>query len=108
LFLGKLELKMTKTINFVPLKDRVLVKRIDQEERSPGGIIIPDTAKEKPVEGEILAVGSGVRDDHGTLHALEVKSGDRVLFAKWGGNEVKIGGEEYIILKESDILGILK
>ncbi|MDR2781640.1 MAG: co-chaperone GroES [Holosporaceae bacterium] len=99
---------MTKIVNFIPLKDRVLVKRIDQEERSSGGIIIPDTAKEKPAEGEVLAVGSGVRDDHGTLHALEVKVGDRVLFAKWGGNEVKIGGEEYVILKESDILGIFK
>jgi chaperonin GroES len=97
---------MTKTINFVPLKDRVLIKRIEQEERSPGGIIIPDTAKEKPMEGEILAVGSGVRDDKGTLHPLEVKKGDRVLFAKWGGNDVKIDGEEYTILKESDILGI--
>ncbi|MDR1333657.1 MAG: co-chaperone GroES [Holosporaceae bacterium] len=99
---------MTKTVNFTPLKDRVLVKRVNQEEKTPGGIIIPDTAKEKPVEGEILAIGTGVRDDHGTLHALEVKVGDRVLFAKWGGNEVKIEGEEYIILKESDILGILK
>jgi chaperonin GroES len=99
---------MTKTVNFVPLKDRVLVKRINQEERSPGGIIIPDTAKEKPVEGEVLAVGAGIRDDRGTLHAPEVKAGDRVLFAKWGGSEVKIGGEEYVILKESDILGILK
>jgi chaperonin GroES len=99
---------MTKTVNFIPLKDRVLVKRVIQEERSPGGIIIPDTAKEKPVEGEILAVGAGARDDHGVLHALEVKVGDRVLFAKWGGNEVKIDGEEYVILKESDILGILK
>ncbi|MDR3151227.1 MAG: co-chaperone GroES [Holosporaceae bacterium] len=93
-------------MNFVPLKDRVLIKRIEQEERSPGGIIIPDTAKEKPMEGEILAVGSGVRDDKGTLHPLEVKKGDRVLFAKWGGNDVKIDGEEYTILKESDILGI--
>jgi chaperonin GroES len=97
---------MTKTVNFVPLKDRVLVKRIEHEERSPGGIIIPDTAKEKPMEGEILAVGSGIRDDKGTLHPLEVKKGDRVLFAKWGGNDVKIDGEEYTILKESDILGI--
>ncbi len=95
---------MTK---FTPLKDRVLIKRAEQEEKTPGGIIIPDTAKEKPVEGEVLAVGNGVRDEHGTLHALEVKVGDRVLFAKWGGNEVKIDGEEYIILKESDILGIL-
>jgi chaperonin GroES len=99
---------MTKTVGFVPLKDRVLIKRVSQEEKSPGGIIIPDTAKEKPAEGEVLAVGSGVRDDHGTVHALEVKVGDRVLFAKWGGSEVKISGEEYIILKESDILGILK
>ncbi|MDR1375335.1 MAG: co-chaperone GroES [Holosporaceae bacterium] len=99
---------MSKTVNFVPLKDRVLVKRIDQEAKSPGGIIIPDTAKEKPMEGEILAVGSGVRDDNGTLHPLEVKVGDRVLFAKWGGNEVKVDGEEYTILKESDILGIIK
>ncbi|GHU16192.1 10 kDa chaperonin [Alphaproteobacteria bacterium] len=98
---------MTKKVNFKPLKDRVLIKRIDQEERTPGGIIIPDTAKEKPVEGEVLAVGAGVRDDGGTLHALDVKEGDRVLFAKWGGNEVKIDGEEYVILKESDILGIL-
>ena len=92
---------------FIPLKDRVLIKRAEQEERTPGGIIIPDTAKEKPVEGEVLAVGTGIRDDNGVLHALEVKVGDRVLFAKWGGNEVKIDGEEYIILKESDILGIL-
>ena len=92
---------------FIPLKDRVLIKRAEQEERTPGGIIIPDTAKEKPVEGKVLAVGTGIRDDNGVLHALEVKVGDRVLFAKWGGNEVKIDGEEYIILKESDILGIL-
>jgi chaperonin GroES len=106
--LNKLELKMTKTIGFIPLKDRVLIKRVDQEEKSPGGIIIPDTAKEKPVEGEVLAVGQGTRDDHGVVHALDVKVGDRVLFAKWGGNEVKIRGEEYTILKESDILGILK
>jgi chaperonin GroES len=109
LFLGKLELKkMTKTVNFVPLKDRILIKRIEQEEKTPGGIIIPDTAKEKPVEGEVLAVGSGIRDDNGVVHPLEIKVGDRVLFAKWGGNEVKIGGEEFIILKESDVLGILK
>jgi chaperonin GroES len=99
---------MAKTVNFVPLKDRVLLKRIDQEDRTPGGIIIPDTAKEKPVEGEVLAVGPGVMDDGGALHPLDVKVGDRVLFAKWGGNEVKIDGEEYTILKESDILGIIK
>lgn len=98
---------MTKTVNFTPLKDRVLVKRLDQEEKSPGGIIIPDTAKEKPMEGEILAIGTGIRDDKGVLHPLEVKVGDRVMFAKWGGNEIKIDGSEYIILKESDILGII-
>ncbi|MDR1362274.1 MAG: co-chaperone GroES [Holosporaceae bacterium] len=97
---------MTKTVNFIPLKDKVLVKRIEQEERSPGGIIIPDTAKEKPMEGEILAVGPGVRDDQGVLHPLDVKKGDRVLFAKWGGTDVKIDGQEYTILKESDILGV--
>jgi chaperonin GroES len=95
------------TIQFRPLRDRVLVKRLDQEEKTPGGIIIPDTAKEKPIQGEVLSVGAGVRDDKGTLHPLEVKSGDRVLFAKWGGTEVKIDGTEYIILKESDILGVL-
>ncbi|MDR1982293.1 MAG: co-chaperone GroES [Holosporaceae bacterium] len=99
---------MTKTVNFIPLKDRVLIRRVDQEAKSPGGIIIPDTAKEKPMEGEILAVGPGTRDDQGTLHALDVKVGDRVLFTKWGGNEVKIDGEEYTILKESDILGVLR
>ncbi|MDR1910280.1 MAG: co-chaperone GroES [Holosporales bacterium] len=95
------------TIKFRPLRDRVLIKRLDQEEKTPGGIIIPDTAKEKPIQGEVLSVGSGVRDDAGTLHPLEVKVGDRVLFAKWGGTEVKIDGTEYVILKESDILGIL-
>ena len=98
---------MSKTVSFTPLKDRVLVKRVDQEEKSPGGIIIPDTAKEKPMEGVVLAAGPGVRDDHGVLHPLDVKANDRVLFAKWGGNDVKIDGEEYTILKESDILGIL-
>ncbi|MDR1335180.1 MAG: co-chaperone GroES [Holosporaceae bacterium] len=99
---------MSNTVNFTPLKDKVLIKRLDQEETSPGGIIIPDTAKEKPVEGEILAVGPGSCDEKGNIHALDVKVGDRVLFAKWGGSEVKIEGEEYIILKESDILGILQ
>ncbi|MBO6056448.1 MAG: co-chaperone GroES [Alphaproteobacteria bacterium] len=98
---------MASTVNFVPLKDRVLLKRVDQEEKTPGGIIIPDTAKEKPVEGEVLAVGSGVRDEQGNLHPLEVKVGDKVLFSKWGGNEVKIDGCDYVIMKESDILGIL-
>lgn len=98
---------MANTVNFVPLKDRVLLKRVDQEEKTPGGIIIPDTAKEKPVEGEVLAVGSGVRDEQGNLYPLEVKVGDKVLFSKWGGNEVKIDGCDYVIMKESDILGIL-
>jgi chaperonin GroES len=98
---------MTKTVNFTPLKDRVLIKRVDQEERSPGGIIIPDTAKEKPMEGEVLAVGSGVRDNDGKLHPLDVKEGDRVMFGKWGGTEIKLDGAEYIILKEQDILGII-
>jgi chaperonin GroES len=99
---------MTKTVDFTPLKDRVLIKRCDQEEKSPGGIIIPDTAKEKPMEGEILAVGAGVRDNNGVLHPLDVKVGDCVLFGKWGGTEIKIKGEEYIVLKESDILGIFR
>ena len=98
---------MTSTVNFVPLKDRVLLKRVDQEAKTPGGIIIPDTAKEKPVEGEVLAVGSGIRDEQGNLYPLEVKVGDKVLFSKWGGNEVKIDGCDYVIMKESDILGIL-
>ena len=98
---------MTKSVNFTPLKDKVLVRRIDQEEKTPGGIIIPDTAKEKPAEGEVLAVGTGIRDDQGKLHPLDVQVGDRVLFAKWGGNEVKISGEDFIILKESDILGVI-
>ncbi len=96
------------SVNFVPLKDRVLIKRRDQEDRSPGGIIIPDTAKEKPIEGEVLAVGPGVRDDNGTVHPLDVKVGDRVLFGKWGGTEVKLEGQEYIVLKEQDIMGIIK
>lgn len=95
-------------VNFTPLKDRVLIKRRDQEDRSPGGIIIPDTAKEKPIEGEVLAVGPGIRDDNGTIHSLDVKVGDRVLFGKWGGTEIKLEGQEYIVLKEQDIMGILK
>ena len=98
---------MTKTVNFRPLKDRVLIKRSEQLEKSPGGIIIPDTAKEKPVEGDVLAIGAGIRDDKGTLHPLDIKVGDRVLFAKWGGTEIKLDGEEYVVLKESDIFGIV-
>ncbi|MDR0406851.1 MAG: co-chaperone GroES [Holosporales bacterium] len=96
------------TTKFRPLRDRVLAKRLDQEEKTPGGIIIPDTAKEKPMQGEVLSVGSGVRDEKGVLQPLDVKVGDRVLFAKWGGTEVKIDGTEYVILKESDILGVLE
>jgi len=92
---------------FRPLHDRVVVKRIDAEEKSSGGIIIPDTAKEKPQQGEVVAVGPGGRDEAGNLIALEVKSGDRVLFGKWSGTEVKLDGEELLIMKESDIMGIL-
>ena len=98
---------MAKAVNFIPLKDRVLVKRSDQLEKSPGGIIIPDTVKEKPVEGEVLAVGPGTRDDAGTLHPLDVKVGDCVLIGKWGGTEIKLDGEEYVVFKESEILGVI-
>ena len=93
---------------FRPLHDRVVVKRIDAEEKTKGGIIIPDTAKEKPQQGEIVAVGEGARDEKGQLHPLDVKPGDRVLFGKWSGTEVKIDGEELLIMKESDILGVLE
>ena len=94
-------------MKFRPLHDRVLVRRIEQENKTSGGIIIPDTAKEKPQEGEVVSAGPGARDESGKLVPLEVKSGDRVLFGKWSGTEVKINGEELIIMKESDILGIL-
>jgi chaperonin GroES len=93
--------------NFRPLHDRVVVRRITAEEKTAGGIIIPDTAKEKPQEGEIVAAGPGARNEAGALVALEVKAGDRVLFGKWSGTEVKIGGEDLLIMKESDILGII-
>ena len=95
-------------MKFRPLHDRVVVKRIDAEEKSAGGIIIPDTAKEKPSQGEIVAVGPGGRDETGKLTPLDVKAGDRVLFGKWSGTEVKIDGVEYLIMKESDIMGILE
>src|SRR5580658_4487171 len=97
---------MAKT-KFRPLHDRVVVKRIDAEEKSKGGIIIPDTAKEKPSEGEVVAVGPGGRDEAGKLIPVDVKAGDRVLFGKWSGTEVKIDGIEYLIMKESDIMGVL-
>jgi len=92
---------------FRPLHDRVVVRRVESEEKTAGGIIIPDTAKEKPQEGEIVAVGAGARDEAGKLIPLDVKEGDRVLFGKWSGTEVKIGGEDLLIMKESDILGII-
>ena len=94
-------------MKFRPLHDRVVVRRLEQEEKTRGGIIIPDTAKEKPQEGEVLAVGTGARDDHGKLVALEVKAGDKVLFGKWSGTEVKIDGADLLIMKESDIMGII-
>ena len=92
---------------FRPLGDRVLVKRVEEEEKTKGGIIIPDTAKEKPQEGEVVSVGPGARDDSGKVNALELKAGDRILFGKWSGTEVKIDGEDLIIMKESDVLGVL-
>jgi chaperonin GroES len=91
-----------------PLHDRVVVHRIEEHEKTTGGIIIPDTAKEKPIQGEIIAAGPGARDESGRLSPLEVKRGDRVLFGKWSGTEVKIDGKDYLIMKESDILGILE
>ena len=95
-------------MKFRPLHDRVVVKRIDAEEKTAGGIIIPDTAKEKPQEGEIVAVGPGARDEQGKIQPLDVKVGDRILFGKWSGTEVKLDGEDLLIMKESDILGVLE
>ena len=94
-------------MTFRPLHDRILVRRIDADEKTAGGIIIPDTAKEKPQEGEIIAVGSGARDEAGKLIPIDLKSGDRVLFGKWSGTEVKIDGEDLLIMKESDIMGVI-
>ena len=94
-------------MKFRPLHDRVVVRRIEDDTKTKGGIIIPDTAKEKPMQGEVIAVGPSVRDDSGKLTPLDVKAGDRVLFGKWSGTEVKIDGEEFAIMKESDILGII-
>ena len=95
-------------MKFRPLHDRVVVRRVEEDTKTAGGIIIPDTAKEKPMQGEIIAVGPGARDERGQIVALEVKPGDRVLFGKWSGTEVKIDGEDLLIMKESDILGILE
>ena len=95
------------TMKFRPLHDRVVLRRLEEDERSSGGIIIPDTAKEKPMQGEVLAVGSGARNESGEITPLDVKAGDRVLFGKWSGTEVKIDGEELLIMKESDIMGVI-
>ncbi len=94
-------------MKFRPLHDRVVVRRIEQEDKSAGGIIIPDTAKEKPQEGEVISVGPGARDEQGKIHALDVKAGDRILFGKWSGTEVKLEGVEYLVMKESDIMGVI-
>jgi len=94
-------------MNFRPLHDRVLVRRVEAEEKTAGGIIIPDTAKEKPQEGEVIAVGAGTRDESGKLVPLDVQAGDRILFGKWSGTEVRVNGEDLLIMKESDILGIV-
>ena len=93
---------------FRPLGDRVLIKRVEEEEKTKGGIIIPDTAKEKPQEGEVVAVGPGARDDSGKIQPLDVKPGDKILFGKWSGTEVKVDGEDLLIMKESDVLGVVE
>jgi len=95
-------------MRFRPLHDRVVIRRVEQEEKSSGGIIIPDTAKEKPMEGEVIAVGPGGRDENGKLIPIDLKPGNRVLFGKWSGTEVKIDGEELLIMKESDIMGVIE
>ena len=95
-------------MKFRPLHDRVVVRRVEEEARTAGGIIIPDTAKEKPMEGEVVAAGPGARGEDGKLHPLDVKAGDHILFGKWSGSEVKIDGEELLIMKESDILGVIE
>jgi len=95
-------------MTFRPLHDRILVRRIEAEEKTAGGIIIPDTAKEKPSEGEVIAVGPGARDESGKLAALDVKVGDRILFGKWSGTEIKLDGEDLLIMKESDVMGVIE
>ncbi|MGO1164175.1 co-chaperone GroES [Brucella sp. C7-11G] len=95
-------------MSFRPLHDRILVRRVESEEKTKGGIIIPDTAKEKPQEGQVIAVGPGARNDAGQIQALDVKAGDRILFGKWSGTEIKINGEDLLIMKESDVMGIIE
>ncbi|MDX2233044.1 MAG: co-chaperone GroES [Hyphomonadaceae bacterium] len=104
----KLDLKEGELANFRPLGDRVLVKRVKEEEKTKGGIIIPDTAQEKPQEGEVVAVGPGARDEDGERIEMDVKVGDRILFGKWSGTEVKVDGEDLLIMKESDVLGVIE
>ena len=95
-------------IAFRPLHDRVLIRRVEQDEKTAGGIIIPDTAKEKPMQGEVIAVGPGARDENGKLQPLDVKAGDRVLFGKWSGTEVRLEGEDLMVMKESDLMGVIE
>ncbi len=95
-------------MTFRPLHDRILVRRVDSEEKTKGGIIIPDTAKEKPQEGEVIAIGPGARNEQGQIQALDVKVGDRILFGKWSGTEIKIDGEDLLIMKESDVMGVIE
>ena len=95
-------------MSFRPLHDRILVRRVESEEKTKGGIIIPDTAKEKPQEGEVVAIGPGARNEAGQIQALDVKAGDRILFGKWSGTEIKINGEDLLIMKESDVLGVIE
>jgi chaperonin GroES len=97
-----------KSMKFRPLHDRIVIRRVEEEEKTKGGIIIPDTAKEKPQEGEVIAAGAGARDESGKLVPLDVKAGDRVLFGKWSGTEVKIDGEDLLIMKESDVMGVIE
>jgi chaperonin GroES len=99
---------MEENMSFRPLHDRILVRRVESEEKTKGGIIIPDTAKEKPQEGEVIATGPGARNEAGQIQALDVKAGDRILFGKWSGTEIKINGEDLLIMKESDVMGIIE
>jgi chaperonin GroES len=99
---------MEENMSFRPLHDRILVRRVETQEKTRGGIIIPDTAKEKPQEGEVIAVGPGARNEAGQVQALDVKAGDRILFGKWSGTEIKINGEDLLIMKETDVMGIIE